>query len=77
MRLAHRAVIAPPQADPYFMPVHEKLGDIVNPENFIGRAPQQVIYCGPTLGHFVIYVYFLRSARGFSSDKSKANFFIT
>jgi len=30
------------QADPYFMPVHEKLGDIVNPENFIGRAPQQV-----------------------------------
>ena len=30
------------RGDDYFSPIHELLSDIVNPSNFIGRAPQQV-----------------------------------
>lgn len=30
------------RANEYFAPIHDGLGDIVNPSNFIGRAPQQV-----------------------------------
>ena len=30
------------KADEYFAPIHPLLSDIVNPANFIGRAPQQV-----------------------------------
>ena len=30
------------QGDEYFAPIHALVPDIINPSNFIGRAPQQV-----------------------------------
>jgi len=33
-------------ADPAFAPIHAKLGDMLDPKLFVGRAPQQVDdYC--------------------------------
>ena len=29
--------------EPYFSPIHSKLGELLEPSTFIGRAPQQVI----------------------------------
>ena len=30
------------RASPYFSPVHTQLGELLDPQTFIGRAPQQV-----------------------------------